>query len=146
MNWGNKILLAFVAFFLVIGTLVYKSFHTKSELVSSEYYKDEIEYQKVINGSQNVNSLSSSLKVENSNRKLKIVFPKEIIPNQITGTVWLYCAYESKNDLRFPLNVNSIGEIQYDSTFLKPGQYLVKVSLDNKGTNYFIQKDILILQ
>ena len=40
MNWGNKLMLVFIVFALLIGTLVYKSINTKYDLVSKDYYKD----------------------------------------------------------------------------------------------------------
>ncbi|MFZ8343681.1 FixH family protein, partial [Staphylococcus aureus] len=53
MNWGYKLLLAFISFALIIGILVYKSINTKYDLVSTEYYKDELRYQDKIDGSGN---------------------------------------------------------------------------------------------
>lgn len=32
MNWGNKLVLVFVAFIALIGTLVYKAIHTQYDL------------------------------------------------------------------------------------------------------------------
>ena len=46
MTWGNKLLLVFAAFALLIGTLVYKCMQQNFELVSKDYYNDELQLYK----------------------------------------------------------------------------------------------------
>jgi len=48
MNWGNKLVLVFIVFGAFIGYLVYQAVNTKYDLVSKDYYKDELRYQEKI--------------------------------------------------------------------------------------------------
>lgn len=60
MNWGNKLLVTFIVFGAGMGVLVYKSMNTTYELVEKDYYKKELRYQEVIDGSNRANALSAA--------------------------------------------------------------------------------------
>ncbi|OYZ47929.1 MAG: hypothetical protein B7Y19_07425, partial [Sphingobacteriales bacterium 24-40-4] len=59
MNWGNKLVVVFVAFALFMGYMVYRALSTKYDLVSKDYYKDELRYQERIDGVKNAVALDS---------------------------------------------------------------------------------------
>ena len=63
MNWGNKILVVFVAFGSMISYMVYRCVKTPVNLVSEQYYKDELAYQNVIDGTKRANALSGKLEL-----------------------------------------------------------------------------------
>ena len=56
MNWGNKLLITFLVFGAGISFLVYRSMHTNFELVEKDYYKSELRYQEIIDGTNHVQS------------------------------------------------------------------------------------------
>ncbi|MDE3125013.1 MAG: FixH family protein, partial [Bacteroidota bacterium] len=91
MNWGFKITAVFVSFTLLIGFLVYKSVHTKIDLVSTDYYKEELRFQKQIDGTHNANLLSA-VKVEQTDSSIAIQFPNELRGTNLEGEAWFYCA------------------------------------------------------
>ena len=64
MNWGWKIALLFSGFVLFILFLVFKSVQQDFYLVSKDYYKQEIEYQKVIDGMKNAQLLGDEFDVK----------------------------------------------------------------------------------
>jgi hypothetical protein len=59
MNWGNKLVVVFIAFALFMGYMVYRALSTKYDLVSKDYYKDELRYQERIDGVKNAVALDS---------------------------------------------------------------------------------------
>jgi len=61
MKPSHAIILAFVLFIGFILTLVYKTFGVKDDLVSENYYDQEIKYQETIN--QKENSANDSFQV-----------------------------------------------------------------------------------
>lgn len=48
INWGWKIVIAFAIFFVVMGSLVYRSATEDHQLVAKNYYEQEMLYQEVI--------------------------------------------------------------------------------------------------
>ena len=47
MNWGNKLLVAFIVFGLGMGYLAYRSMNTNFELVENDYYKQDGRWNRI---------------------------------------------------------------------------------------------------
>ena len=54
MNWGHKLMIVFIAFAAMMSYLAYRAFKTEFELVDKDYYKNELKYQEVIDGTNSV--------------------------------------------------------------------------------------------
>ena len=95
MSWGNKLVVVFVIFIAMIGTLVYKSIMVKNDLVASDYYTQELKYQDKINGTNNANAISQ-VSVAQDNDFVTIYLPSELKGNSITGEAWFYCVTDAQ--------------------------------------------------
>ena len=78
MNWGNKLLLAFIVFGAGMFYLVYRSVNTDYQLVEKEYYKSELRYQQVIDGTSRANGLMSSVELANADGVIRLQLPPEM--------------------------------------------------------------------
>ena len=78
MNWGYKLMFVFIVFAGLMGTLVYKSMNTKYELVTKDYYKDELKYQDRIDA-KNESSKLSDISILQDKDSIVINFPKGIV-------------------------------------------------------------------
>lgn len=144
MNFGNKLLLVFAAFAAMMIYMVYRCVAIPVDLVSKEYYKDEIAYQQVIDGTNNANALSAAVKLVHLDGAIKIQFPNEMKHQDIKGTVYFYCAANDHKDKHFPLSPNQDGEQQIITSQLKKGNYTVKIDWLNKGNHYYNEQPITI--
>ena len=108
MTWGNKLLLVFIGFALLMSTLVYKCAKQNFELVSKDYYNEELRYQDKIDGENNANKLSS-VQIAQTSDEVSIQLPKELNGLTTAGEVWFYCAPNSSFDRKIPVKVNSNG-------------------------------------
>ena len=104
LNFGHKLMLAFLAFGLLMGLLIYKSLHTEFELVSKDYYKDELAYQDVIDARHNAATLSSAILLSYKDKQLKIQLPNEMINKLESGEIDFYCPSDSDKDTNLPLS------------------------------------------
>lgn len=145
MNWGNKLLLTFIVFGLGMGYLVYRSMNTNYELVESDYYKQELQYQQVIDGAAQANALSSPVRVEQTKETVLLQLPDEMKNKTIEGDVWFYCAYDSKKDKKFSLKTDNHASQSFSSATIAPGNYTLKIKWSNDGKNYYSEKYITIL-
>ncbi len=84
ISWGNKILIAILAFVTMMGTLVYKCLNTNYELVSKEYYKDELDYQKRIEAANRAQALNSVASVNVNSESVLVELPDEMRNKNIT--------------------------------------------------------------
>lgn len=126
LNWGHKLTIFICAFAGMIIVLVYKSTQTNFDLVTQEYYKDELVYQEVIDGTKRANSLASQPTVTKEGATVTLQLPAEMKGLSIKGNVWFYCAADAKKDIKVPLAVNANAQQQISSSLLLPGKYTVK--------------------
>lgn len=145
MNWGNKLLLTFIVFGAGMFYLVYRSLSTHYELVEKDYYKSELSYQQVIDGTNRVNQLSSTLKIEQTANGINLALPAEMKNKTISGDIWFYCSYDAKKDKKFPLAISPEGMQLFPTSTISPGRYTVKVNWNNEGVNYFTEKNLTVL-
>jgi hypothetical protein len=141
MNWGNKLILVFLIFGAFIGTLVYKCMQSPISLVSAEYYKDELNYQQVIDGSNSAGKLSAEVSLTQDESFVALQLPGEMKEKSPEGRVWFYCVNNGKNDKKFKLQAS---KLQLPLSSFNKGRYVVKVEWAAQGSNYYAEKQITI--
>jgi len=75
-NWGKGIFLTFIIFFSGIALIIIFPFNQKVDLVTENYYKEELLYQDQINKINRTNNLSEKIRVEHTKDILKINYPE----------------------------------------------------------------------
>lgn len=143
LNWGHKLVLVFLVFGASMSFLVYRSVTTNFELVSKEYYKDEIEYQQVIDGTRAASQLSGQLQISQANDSILIRFPNEMSTGMVKGRIWFYYAPDARRDRKFPIEVSGIGH-KIAGTYFLPGNYTVKTWWEHDGKQYYNDQKITI--
>jgi hypothetical protein len=136
MSWGNKLIIVFVVFAALMATLVYKATQTKFELVSKDYYQEELRYQDKIDGAGNA-ALEAPLLVRLKDGSVFLEFPELQKKSNITGEAWFYCSVDASKDNRIALNVNTLGIQQIDVKTFRKGNYVVKISYEANGKKYY---------
>ncbi len=144
MNWGNKLLVTFIVFGTGMSYLVYRSVTTNFELVDKDYYKNELRYQEVIDGTNRANDLSAAVKLEQSDSGIVLQWPEEMKDQIISGTLHFYCAYDGKKDKKFIVSKDTDGMQLLDARQITPGNYTVKINWKVNGKEYYTEKLIII--
>jgi len=122
LNWGQSLFLALALFVIFIGSFVYKTLmmddynHT---LVSDDYYKEEIHYQKEIDRLNNAATLKQNLVVNKTSEGLEIIFPNSFNYNTIIAHLKLQHVEKSEHDIKKMIDLDSL-------TYLIPDKHLVK--------------------
>jgi hypothetical protein len=143
-NWGHKLTLGFIAFAGMILYLVFQSINTRFDLVSKEYYKDELQYQQIIDGTNRANQLSQKVSVVQTDKDVMISLPDEMKHTAISGSVLFYCANNARKDFRLPLQVNADGIQRINSQSFIPGRYIAKIRWESNGQQYYTEQFITI--
>ena len=137
MSWGNKLIIVFVVFASLMATLVYKATQTKFELVSKDYYQDELRYQDKIDGAANA-ALTGPSSIEVKDELILLQFPDAQKNANITGEAWFYCSVDATKDKRIALNVDSAGIQSIEKKRLQKGDYQVKISYEINEKKYYV--------
>src|SRR5215831_587787 len=144
LNWGHKLIIVFILFGSMMLYLVYRCVKTNYDLVSKDYYKDELVYQQVIDGAKKANLLSSKVSIDQSDKLIRIHFPKEMESQRVTGEIWFYCESDAARDRKIPLNINANGIQQVSNQAIVPGNYIARFSWDCNGQHYYSEETVTI--
>lgn len=108
INWGTGIVIGFIVFISFILIMVFMMSTDKKynyDLVTEDYYKEELLYQEEIDAEVNANLLSEEIKIQRDNEGLLVLFPKELRQSDIKGTVYLYRPSNKRLDFVIPLEL-----------------------------------------
>ncbi|UOY07955.1 FixH family protein [Muricauda sp. SCSIO 64092] len=137
-NWGTGIVLAFVAFISFIMYFVIRmntDNRTDHELVTKDYYKQELAYQKEIDAEKNAAELDEELSVRKSEDGLLITFPKNFNPKNVTGKVSLYRPSNRHLDFNFPISLSNTHLLIPDNR-LVDGRWDIAIEWHYKGKTF----------
>lgn len=144
MNWGNKLLLVFIVFGGGISYMVYRCMQIPVDLVSEHYYKDELAYQQVIDGTRKANALSGRVGLTLTSSGLRIQLPPEMHDRQVRGNIEFYCPSDASRDRNLPLSIERGGSEDLAVADLRPGHYTVKVAWSAGGVGYFSELPFIV--
>lgn len=143
MNWGNKLVVVFIVFGAFIGYLVYRAVNTKYDLVSKDYYKDELRYQDRIDRIKNASKLSE-VQFDQDASTLKIQLPREQKAALISGEIYFYCITDERNDYHTILKVDSTNQQLLMKKDVHKGAYELKINWQEGKELYYFEKKIQI--
>ena len=137
MNWGNGIVITFVLFCTFIIAIVAKSFQYDVNLVSQDYYQEELAYQEVIDAKANNVCLEEEASIHYDGNMITIKVPTE----QVNGTIHFYRPDDSKLDQKLPLTSS---EFSVSDQLLKQGKYVAKVSWSDQDKSYIMEETLFV--
>ncbi len=143
MNWGWKIALAFILFGFFIGILVFRSFQENIDLVSEDYYQQELGYQQQIDKIANNQALDSPLTFAQRAQQLVVQFPDDLSAT-VEGEIQLFCPSDMRNDRSVAIALNSDQQQIIPTSQLAKGYYKVKVDWMSGDAAYFTEESIFI--
>jgi len=141
ISWGYKIAGAYMVFVTGILFLAFKANKEEFDLVTKDYYGEELRYQQVIDQSENYNKLSTPLSVEKTDSTVKIIFPAEMKDKKKTIDFYLYYAADEKRDFRKTIETNENEFTQPLPTGTK-GMYDLKLSWQTDSIKYLHKQKI----
>jgi nitrogen fixation protein FixH len=145
INWGTGIVLAFIGFIAFIMYFVLSmNFNDKydHQLVTEDYYKQELEYQNDIDKVNNAKTLEENISFTKTNEGLIFKFPENFDPKKITGKVFLYRPSNEHLDFEIPISISESYLLVPDKRLLD-GRWNISVDWQYNGKSYLYKKSIV---
>lgn len=140
-NWGTKIALLYSTFIAFILFMVYMSFGQRFDLVTEDYYAEEIAYQNTIDSKERAEKLEEEVITYVENGMLRIVFPqKEAV---INGEIHCFRPSDEAKDFVVKIEKHS-GTFDIPLTRFVKGKYLLKINWKLKSLSYYQEKTVII--
>jgi hypothetical protein len=144
MNWGHKIAVLYISFVVLILTMVFLANKEKVDLVTSDYYEQELRFQDKINAGNNAKNLTTPINFETKNRILHLIYPKEMLGKTISGDITLYRPSDAALDYKTTININADGGQTISSLTFKRGLYKMQFSWRMDNLDYYIEEPVFM--
>ena len=145
ISWPTGIIIAITAFVIFILSFVYKvTFMPEYDhhLVSEEYYKDELNYQKEINEENKGVALKENVKISKDSLGLTITFPSEFKPSEISGLISFIRLSNEKIDFSVPIKLTSNNYLIKDEKLVE-GRWDVKIEWNVNDVDYLYKEKLI---
>lgn len=144
INWGWGVVIALASFMIFIGTIVFQLMFKKEydhQLVSENYYKDELLFQLELNKLENAKKLAKNILVQHKDGKLLVIFPEAFSFSEIEGTINFQYVIDDQFDFEQKIELKSpIFEV--DSLKFKKGAWNLKVDWKYRKAAYLYKEKI----
>ncbi|MCK7591870.1 FixH family protein [Subsaxibacter sp. CAU 1640] len=144
-NWGTGIVLAFISF---IGFIMYFVITMSTDkkydhdLVTENYYKQELDFQNNINKENNSRTLKQNITWEKTSDGLLIIFPENLHVSKISGSVFLYRPSDKQFDFEIPISLSSNHLLIPDKRLLG-GRWNIIIDWEYENILYRYKKEII---
>lgn len=143
MNWGYRIVVAFVLFMTFIVSMVVYVSSKGADLVAEDYYMQEVNYQDIIDAKKNSVALNQEVKVQQDAQKVVVFFPKAVAKN-IEGTIHFYHPQHTDKDVVKPITLNEGRNQSINKAGLTKGNYTIKLLWKEGDKSYYIEKTCFV--
>jgi nitrogen fixation protein FixH len=144
MNWGHKITIIFIAFAAMMIYMVVKSFQTNVDLVSEDYYIQELNYQEQIDKKKNVKVDQKQISHQLTADGLELAFAANTDLSLIEGTINLYRPSEADMDQAMSIALDSMKRQLIAPDLFIPGKYILKIDWKEGSTSYYQEIQLLV--
>jgi hypothetical protein len=145
INWGTYIAITFGIFMIFIITLVVKTYQIKVDLVSNDYYEQELKYQEKIDKmSHVVNDKNKHIICRTEGDSLVLIYPEKFISVGIQGNVEFYRPSDSSKDLIVAIQPGKDSKQYLSKNMFLNGLYKMKIEWTTENTDYYTEENIYI--
>ena len=144
ISWGTGIAIFYSIFVLVFIALVFKSTTVDNSLVTDEYYKEDLAYQRQFVRLSNTMQLEEDMSIQHnsSNKEIQFSVPASIANAE--GDVHFYRPSNSRLDIMEKLDLDAENSWSFPTADLKPGLWKVKVNWEADGKEFYTEKTIVL--
>lgn len=144
MNWGWKIALGYSAFVLFILYMVYKASGVDFQLVTPDYYNQEIAFQKQIDKTDAAKTAGHDVEVLIEEDQLILKFEPSAKGSPAAGLIHFFRASEQALDRTFEWAADENGMMKIERSEFQRGLYTFKLDAELNGTGIYIEKPVFI--
>jgi hypothetical protein len=137
-NWGHGIVVFSGAFMTMILYFVISSMSYDSELVSDDYYEQEVDYQTRIDQKKNANE--QKIQISQGAEGLQIIFPNSVD----NGKVYFFRPSDKKLDFDKDIQLDTNFEQQINLEKTQAGLWRIKLDWQKGDKDFYYEESIVI--
>ncbi len=137
MSWGIKIACLYIGFALLIATMVSLTMGENIDLVTPDYYEQELKFQDRIDAVDRTRLLKEQLTWELKENKLYLHFPQEFSGKEIKGIIYFFRPSDAKLDKNMSIPEMENGQTSIPVSGLQKGIYKLQINWKADSMPYF---------
>ncbi|MEJ2546079.1 MAG: FixH family protein [Calditrichaceae bacterium] len=145
-SWPIGLTIVFIVFFLYLIGFIVLSQMNQSDLVTENYYEEEMVYQDQIERMERSKKLNQSV-VLNHDKQRKIFelqFPSDFDPDIISGSILFFRPSDAKQDQIHPIQLDNMGIQTLNIEHLHKGMWRVKIFWRMDSVEYYDEKVLAV--
>lgn len=135
-TWGTGLLITIIVFVTFFISFIVFSLTQDINLVSKDYFPDEIAYETKLQKIKNANNLKENISIEKKDDKIIFKYPKNL-KTQISGTILFYYVTDRNFDVDFKIEPNLDNQQLIYIEKLKKGRYYIQIDWSSNKSDYF---------
>ena len=143
-SWGTGVLAAFGLFLAGILAVVAISMSEDVQLVTEQYYDNELRYQERIQATERANGMATRVSVELRPGAVLVRFPRLGAPEDVHGRITLYRPANRAEDRTLPLALDTLRMQNIATGSLAPGLWRVQVQWRLHGEEYYAEQPLIL--
>lgn len=144
INWGTAMVIVMALFMIFILQFVYRTLAVdkyEHHLVSEDYYKDELYYQKEIDKVNNASKLAQNVKATRVKEGILVTFPDDMDETRITGKIYFQRPSDKRLDFSRDIELTDHLMIIQDEKLIN-GRWNLKIDWSHDSHEYLLKESI----
>lgn len=137
MSWGYKIAFLYLGFVALITTMIVLSMRERIDLVTADYYEQELHYQDRIDAIDRTTALREALTWELNGRSLLLRFPRDLQGRAVSGSIFFFRPSDQRMDQTMTIPPTASDSCILPLDNLHRGMYRMQISWRSGSTNYY---------
>lgn len=144
LHWGHGLAIALGCFiiFILFLIFVFPMGKQNAEMISNNYYEEELEYQQVIDAKNNATKLKQQPAYKATSEGMMISFPNEIMPDNGKVNFVLFRTNDSNLDVKKEIALQH-NVFLIPKKVISAGSYTLKLKWKENKIPYQVDYDIL---
>ena len=145
-SWPIGLIVVFIVFFLYLIGFIVLSQMNRSDLVTENYYEEEMTYQNQIERIERSRQLCKNILLNHDYQKkrVELKFPSEFDPETIRGSILFFRPSDAQQDQIHPIQLNDKGTQILDVKHLSKGFWRVKIFWHMDDKEFYHENVFLI--
>ena len=144
--WPYAIVAVFVLFAAYIGSMVYQAMQTDVNLVSADYYQQELAHQQRMDAVARTAALPIPVQVRHEaiSQRLTLELPAALVGQGVQGQVHFFRPSDKALDFSLPLQPGADRQQAVNTSKMAPGLWRVQLDFAAGGQAYFLEQNFTI--
>lgn len=144
LNWGTGIAITLLLFVGLMSFMVYQTTNQRFDLVSENYYEEELNYQDIIDQKNNSLKLKGKARIVRNRDGFVLELPEDLRGKNKSFSATMYCEKDAQMDFEWEELSIAHNKSSIPFTEFKNGKWIAKVKLKCEGVDYYFEPEIIL--